>query len=68
MVEIEAVAMEAQLHALNSAYDLLTEFCESGMEGASEAQRKRDETIGKHRRLLGDIAIMEESLITAISE
>ena len=69
MVEVEAVAMETQLQALNSACDLLNELCESAVEGGgSEAGRERDEATARHRGLMGEITRMKDNLNTELSE
>ena len=68
MVEVEAVAMETQLHALNSACDLLNDLCESGTEGGSEAGREKEAAEARHRALMEDIGRLKDSLNAELSE
>ena len=68
VVEVEAVAMETQLHALNSACDLLNELCEAGTEGGSEAGREKDAAETRHRTLMEDIGRLKDSLNAELSE
>ena len=67
MIEVEAVALETPLQALNSACYLLNELCESG-EGDSEAGRERDATEARHRGLMEEIGRMKENLNAELSE
>ena len=71
MIEVEAVAMETQLQALNSACDLLNELCDtetSTGEGRSEARKVRDGTEARHRQLVAGLERLKDSLNAELSE
>ena len=67
MIEIDAVAMETQLQALNSACDLLNELCEGEEEGGSEVGRECAEAESRHRGLVGELGRLKDSLNTELA-
>ena len=72
MVEVDAVAMETQLQALQSACELLDELCNEGAgeEGGreSEAGRERGDVERRHRQLMAELARMKDHLNAELSE
>ena len=72
MIEVDAVAMEMQLQALQSACELLDELCNEGAGegggGESESVREKGEAEGRHRHLMTELARMKEHLNAELSE
>ena len=76
MIEVDAVAMETQLQALQSACELLDELCSEGSgEGdgggggrESEAGREKREVEERHRQLMTELGRMKDHLNAELSE
>ena len=72
MAEVECVAMETELQALNSAHDLWSEAWQSeeggGGEGENEALREKEAVEQRHRALVDQLQRLKEALNAELSE